>query len=99
MENNINVHSLEFWEKVKKQYQKTGISFLCSSKLFKEKWELRSYEKEYIRELAETYLKDTCKRGSVGTLFLFYGVDGYEQTRVEFLDWCIERFSKELKET
>ena len=69
---NMNVHSLEFWEKVKSKYKKSTSYLLCSVKLFEEKWKRRSYDKEEIRSLAQNYLKDTGKSGGVGCLFLFY---------------------------
>jgi len=93
----LDVHSLDFWEKVKSEYNVGNGKYICgSSEIFKLAWEtyysINDTNWRSIRKLAFVFKKENkYKTLMIGVSFLFIG-DGCGSFRVEFIDWCIERF-------
>lgn len=101
---NIDVYSLEFWQKVKAEYKPPRLNvFMCmSSPTFNSFWNSTESNRQRIRVLAYQFKKDTSDDCEIGSCFLFltqYCADIYSmRIRECFIDWCIDKFSKELRE-
>lgn len=91
----MNVHSKEFWGKVKKEYDPSLSKYIChTSNYFCVVWDSRN--RSEIIKLAKQFLKYNFWKfrywsTSTGTVLF---INGSEKTRIEFIDWCIKKYSK-----
>jgi hypothetical protein len=91
----MNVHSKEFWEKVKTEYN-PSYKYICgTSEQFYVAWE--SPNKYEIIKLAKKFLRYNFCRFRywftfTGGTVLF--VLAPAKIRLDFIDWCIKKYSK-----
>lgn len=96
----MNIHSKEFWETVKTEYNPMIYPYIClSSDTFAKEW---AYERlitknRKIKKLAKQFLRYNFwrfKYWSVQTgKYVIFTNDGKE-IRKEFIEWCIKRYTK-----
>ncbi len=96
---NTNINSPEFWEQVKKDFENSSNTFLCSSSdIFDKAWDVLENE---ICCLALDYLPKSpfCESGMMITGgVLFYhdsSIENYRAIRLDFLDYMINRTRNE----
>lgn len=86
------VHTLQFWQTVKSEYNPEKDKYICASSItFKRIWGLCGDDN--IFNLADEYLLEIdakFKRGNSAFLFINVGAE----ERLDFIDWCIKKFEK-----
>jgi len=85
----LDVHSLEFWLRVKEDYSVGRSSFICNcSGMFNKAWNgTKSYD---IISLAKEFLP--AELGEIGDGVILFTV-ACPFVRERFIEWCVEKFS------
>lgn len=93
----MNIHSREFWEKVKEEYNPKTRIFICgASEEFFIAWRDKN-KKQEIKKLAEEFLdykfwRLQYWRVEIKDIVLF--TKNNKNIRLDFINWCIKRYSK-----
>ena len=86
----MEVNTLEFWQKVKEEYNPKIHYWICpSSKTFEKAWNMDEGNEE-IKNLRMEFVFKTKPPYRLGTSFLFIG--SKSDIRISFIDWCIKKF-------
>lgn len=100
----MNINSKEFWEKVKEEYNPKNSIFICaSSKEFFMVWGDKNNQQE-IKKLAKEFLdykfwRLKYWRFKIGDDTIFVSLlkiyaKYHKNIRLDFINWCIKRYSK-----
>lgn len=99
----MKINSLEFWEQVKKDYSNSQYLYICfASNYFSFHWSSLNNRKEIRKMFGEFLISEKKIRESEfnkACNFLVTSLEakvfGSYQIRIEFIEWCIKKYSNE----